>query len=308
MSQLEPAVPRPAGPGPVADPGPPAWLREALGGRPSRLHPAAHGLPASDVTDAPRARLVRVAIPAARAMDILTFQQAVADAYRAAFEQLKNGPAPHPVRLWAFVPGIHGEMGPGLDRYMAFNAGRYAAYSAHYGGREAFPVSVPTASAVGTRGDAFVLYCLSADEPGRPIENPRQIPAYRYSRRWGPLPPCFARATLVGPSVYGVRVALLGGTASIRGEDSVHVGDLGRQIEETLGNLAALVHAAAGQEDAAALAGIREMRVYHPRAEDEPGIRSAVEAACPGLRHLEMLPAELCRRELLVEIEGVAEV
>jgi enamine deaminase RidA (YjgF/YER057c/UK114 family) len=164
---------------------------------------------------------------------------------------------------------------------------------------------------VGTRGEAFVLYCLSTDEPGRPVENPRQIPAYRYSRRWGPLPPCFARATVLGPSLYRVPVALLGGTASIRGEDSLHVGDSGRQIEETLRNLAALVRAAAGEsgvEDAAALACIREVRVYHPREEDEAQIRSAVEAACPRLRHLEMLRAELCRRELLVEIEGVAEV
>ena len=30
-----------------------------------------------------------------------------------------------------------------------------------------------------------------------PVENPRQIPAFRYSKRYGPIPPCFARATRI---------------------------------------------------------------------------------------------------------------
>ena len=32
------------------------------------------------------------------------------------------------------------------------------------------------------------------------MENPRQTPSYRYSERYGPSPPCFARATLAALS------------------------------------------------------------------------------------------------------------
>jgi chorismate lyase/3-hydroxybenzoate synthase len=126
------------------------------------------------------------------------------------------------------------------------------------------------------------------------------------------MPPCFARATVVGKAVYGAPAALLGGTASICGEETMHVGDPAAQIEETFRNLVSLVRAAredAGvAEDEAALSGLRELRVYHPREADAEMIKGAVSRRCPQLRRLEVLRAELCRRELLVEIEGLAEM
>ena len=38
--------------------------------------------------------------------------------------------------------------------------------------------------------------------PGVAIENPRQTPSYHYSRRYGPRPPCFARATRFGSLLF----------------------------------------------------------------------------------------------------------
>jgi chorismate lyase / 3-hydroxybenzoate synthase len=111
-------------------------------------------------------------------MDILTFQRQVVEAYQAVLEELRVGAPSHLARFWAFLPGIHDDLGAGLDRYMAFNAGRYAAFAAHFGRPTVFGRSVPTASAVGVQGDEFVLYALAAAEPGVPVENPRQIPAY----------------------------------------------------------------------------------------------------------------------------------
>lgn len=252
--------------------------------------------------------LVRVVIPDIRPLDILTLQQSVADAYRAVFDRLGNA---HAVRFWAFVPDIHAEMGPDLDRYMAFNAGRFAAFSAWFGGREAFGRTLPTASAVGTSARDFYLYCLAVESPGTPLENPRQIPAYRYSRRFGPMPPCFARATRVDRGAEGL--LLVGGTASIRGEESVHLGAVGEQCDETLQNLASLVGSAAGPEvpapadPLAALAAFRELRVYYMMPEDQDRILERIKEHFPSVRRLELVRAELCRRELLVEIEGLAD-
>src|SRR5262245_5096041 len=91
-------------PGEAADPGPPSWVRDWAADRQTRHGHGRRGLPPADVLDLRGARLLHVSVPAIRPMDILTFQQAVADAYRAIFDRLEaSGPA-HPVRLWAFVP------------------------------------------------------------------------------------------------------------------------------------------------------------------------------------------------------------
>jgi chorismate lyase/3-hydroxybenzoate synthase len=249
----------------------------------------------------------------ARGMDILTFQQRVREAYSTIFEELESSARSHPVRFWAFVPGIHDDLGAGLDRYMAFNAGRYGAFAAHLGRPTSFSRSVPTASAVGVHSDEFVLHCLAADEPGLPVENPRQVSAYHYSRRFGPMPPCFARATLLrGPAFP---LLLVGGTASITGEESCHVGDLEAQAHETFRNLAGVVASAARRtvlDDmspagiTALLGSFRELRVYYTNPAHQPALSRLVQATFASGCRVEWLQAALCRPELLVEIEGVA--
>lgn len=287
---------------------PPPWVSEWLDG--ASLADATGPLDQFPVAACKRGgvSLVRVVIPDIRPLDILTLQQSVADAYRAVFDRLGNA---HPVRFWAFVPDIHAEMGPDLDRYMAFNAGRFAAFSAWFGGREAFGRTLPTASAVGTSARDFYLYCLAVESPGTPLENPRQIPAYRYSRRFGPMPPCFARAT--GVDRGAERLLLVGGTASIRGEESMHVGAVGEQCDETFQNLASLVGSAAAPgapaptRPLAPLAAFRELRVYYMKPEDQDLILERIKEHFCSVRRLELVRAELCRRELLVEIEGLAD-
>jgi hypothetical protein len=50
----------------------------------------------------------------------------------------------------------------------------------------------------------------------------------------------------------------------------------------------------------------REVRVYYPRPEDAGTIERAARAAFAPTSRIEMVRADLCRAELLVEIEGVA--
>jgi hypothetical protein len=247
-------------------------------------------------------------------MDILTFQQHVVDAYQTVFDELEAAAPSHLVRFWAFVPGIHDDLGGGLDRYMAFNAGRYMAFAAHFGRPALFGRSVPTASAVGVQGDQFVLHGLASEEPGVPVENPRQVSAYNYSRRFGPMPPCFARATLIRRQ-GDEPLLIVGGTASITGEKSRHIGDVQAQARETFRNLGSVVASAIGSrapEDATPaeieplLATFRDLRVYHPRAEDGPTIASMVRTTFPSSCRVELRQASLCRSELLIEIEGLA--
>ena len=79
----------------------------------------------------------------------------------------------HPARFWNFIPDIGAPMVDGLDRYMVFNAGRHDAYSDQCG-------ALGTASAVGIKGSDLSIHCLALEEPGTPVENPRQTPAWQY--------------------------------------------------------------------------------------------------------------------------------
>ena len=265
-----------------------------------------------DLADLP-IRSVTARFDGVRAMDILTFQQRVLEAYQRVFQDLEALLPSHPVRFWAFIPGIHDDLGAGLDRYMAFNAGRYGAFAVHLDHPSSFGRSVPTASAVGIEGDYFQLHCLAAEAPGVPIENPRQVSAYHYSRRFGPIPPCFARATLL--TCGGAPLLIVGGTASVVGEESRHIGDLHGQTQETFRNLASVVAAASGRtlrEDAcpddirSLLSSFRELRVYCTDFVHRTSIAATVGAMFSSECRIEWLRAALCRSELLIEIEGLA--
>jgi chorismate lyase/3-hydroxybenzoate synthase len=212
----------------------------------------------------------------------------------------------HPVRFWNHIPRINAPADNGRDRYMVFNAGRFDAFSTWFDGIHSLPQRVPTASGVGHAGNDLVIHCLACDELGIPVDNPRQVPPCHYSPRYGPLPPCFTRATKIA------NLLLVGGTASVRGEDSIHLGNLAKQTHETFLNLATLVAAAQGKKTdknwQEYLLPYRDLRVYLPRLEHADFVTDRIRRAFPRLRRLETLHADLCRPELLVEIEGLAEL
>lgn len=240
-------------------------------------------------------RLASVRVSEARSLTREAFQEATTCAYRQIRSELTACGAVHPVRLWNHIPGIHEPMGDDLDRYRVFNAGRYKALSDWFGGDQAFDTRVASASGVGHQGRDLVIHCLAADHPGQAVHNPRQTAPYRYSSKFGPLPPCFARATRI--EAGGQALLFVGGTASIVGEESVHLGNLVRQTQETLTNLAAL----------APLPGYRDVRVYYPDPDRLDDLRDLLDGAFPAADRIEWVRAALCRSELLVEIEGVAE-
>ena len=243
--------------------------------------------------------LLSVFVEDAVALDETAFHRTTTQAYQAIQTALKPSQR-QPVRLWNFVPGILQPLGSLTHRYMAFNAGRYDAYRTWLGTGEDFERLIPTASGVGHSGEGLVIHCLAASTAGRPIENPRQTPSYTYSSRYGPKPPCFARATRLEDT--GRRWLLVGGTASVVGEESTHHDDLEAQLDETLGNLRALV-GAAWTTDPASTTGPTSARIYFVRNEDEAFLR-AVAPQKLNTREVEFLQSDLCRPDLLVEIEA----
>jgi chorismate lyase/3-hydroxybenzoate synthase len=144
------------------------------------------------------------------------------------------------------------------------------------------------------------VYVLAGDAPGIAVENPRQCPSYRYSRRYGARPPCFARATRVGSTLF------IGGTASIVGENSRHRQDIDAQTRETLRNIAEVIAACVPSPLALPLAALRDVRVHVTDPGQTSEVTAILREVAPDVSRVEIVLAELCRNELLVEIEGIA--
>jgi hypothetical protein len=230
-------------------------------------------------------------------------QAAAHRAYTDLFAVLAHSRSPNLVRLWNYLADINRET-DGSERYRQFNAGRQQAFIEAR--RSAFEGS-PAACALGTRDGPLRVYFLAGRRPPIAIENPRQISAYRYPDTYGPRSPTFSRAALV--DVGGDRDALfISGTASIVGHATVHLGDVRRQTEESLLNVDTVRQVAAERAGVPFPADALNYTVYLRRADDLAVVRDeferAVGAQTPAARDAIYLQADICRSELLVEIEA----
>jgi chorismate lyase / 3-hydroxybenzoate synthase len=282
----------------------PAWV-SAWVGKANRIFRTASGIEMSVGTSA-NATMVTAIACKARVSNGEAFRDRTIDVYRALRQTIDETAAKNIVRIWNHIPGIHDPLDAQCDRYMHFNAGRFAAMCEWFGGADRIPESVPAASGVGHEGQDLIVRALATTERGIPVENPRQVPAFRYSKRYGPIPPCFARATRIAIPRPALLIA---GTAAITGEASQYLGDLQRQLELTLENLRILIQAGVPELPASVdpLSKIDCARIYVAQSQDIPVVRDALQnrfGANTG--SMEFLRADLCRADLLVEIEGVA--
>jgi chorismate lyase/3-hydroxybenzoate synthase len=231
--------------------------------------------------------------------DLLQQAQAV---YELLLRTVQEAGKPHLLRLWNYLPRINA-VEQGEERYQTFNRGRRRAFAA---AGLSVGVGAPAACALGTVQGTLRVAVLAGRQPVTAIENPRQVSAYDYPRQYGVEPPLFSRAAWL-PQEGGRDLLLVSGTASIVGHATVHASDVLAQTQESVRNIEAVLQAAnarAGRplwrlED---LSGC----VYVRHAGDYPLVRRCLDGL--GLRHFCYLQADVCRSDLLVEIEAEAQI
>jgi len=223
------------------------------------------------------------------------------NAYRRLLVQARALGYPHLLRMWNYFPHINRES-DGLERYRRFCAGRYQALAE---GLSGFPRTLPAGTAIGTLSGPLNIHFLAARLPGTHVENPRQVRAYEYPSVYGPRSPSFARATFRS-SVSGANL-LIAGTASVIGHISAHIGEPHNQTLEILHNLNALITQTEWRHEITRGQWSRQalFKVYVRHPEHVSVIRNVLQSRLPSHAQVLYLQGEMCRRELLLEIEGV---
>lgn len=225
-------------------------------------------------------------------------RRAAFDAYARIFRLLDEQGLPHLWRLWNYMADINGEV-DALERYRQFNMGRGDAFEA---GARSVVGRVPAACALGVAEGPLTIAFLAGATPIVPIENPRQVSAFLYPDRYGPRSPTFSRAALAHPP--GQEILFVSGTASIVGHETVHPGDVRAQTAESLDNIAAVLAEASARSRTGAYAPADlSYRAYVRHVQDLDTVRSVVTARV-GAAPVVYVQADVCRSDLLVEIEG----
>ena len=228
-------------------------------------------------------------------------QLATEIAYQEIFDVLNETEHRHLIRVWNYLPQINAQAG-GDERYRHFNSARQMAF--RKSGRATMG-TVPAACALGSpAGSPLSIYFLAARRPPKMIENPRQTSAYHYPPKFGRHSPIFSRACVWGESGGGR--LFISGTASIVGHETIHRGDVIAQTRETMINIAALLEEANRivGGDRYSLNGLK-LKVYVRNPSDLPAIEATLSELLKPAASIVYLQADVCREDLLVEIEAV---
>ncbi|NUQ65428.1 MAG: endoribonuclease L-PSP [Pirellulales bacterium] len=220
------------------------------------------------------------------------------------------------VRTWLYLGDIVGAEGE-TQRYKELNRARTDFYRPFAFGMGRTPPCCrppvyPASTGIGTCGRCIVMSCIALeisrpDVLVIPLENPQQTSAFDYGAHYSPRSPKFSRAMAVAAGDSAT--IFVSGTASITESETRHVGDVESQTELTLDNIEALIspdnfrcHGAS--QLGAALDDLALVRVYVKRQEDFEKTRAVCRRRLGELAAVYTV-ADVCRSELLVEIEGV---
>ena len=232
------------------------------------------------------------------AHDIADLRGATTDAYERIDLLLRRMDYPYRLRMWNFVSRINDGEGD-AERYRQFSQGRHDALALQPG----FEPGLPAATAIGTQDSGLTVYFLAAREPGEQVENPRQLSAFHYPAVYGPGSPSFSRATLKHwtDSIH----LFVSGTASVVGHASQHPNNALAQLEETYRNFEALLRQAASRKPLAGPFRAAALKIFIRDSESAPRLLPRAQQLFGVNVPLLCLSGDICRADLLIEIEGL---
>ena len=221
------------------------------------------------------------------------------------------------IRQWNYIPQILNswkEKDELFQQYQVFNEVRE-----HYFKKNNLDNDFPAATGIGINHGNVTIDFLAArpvnDINIQSIQNPKQINAHQYGQQvlvgssimfsQAKKPPLFERAKLIGNKESGL--ILISGTASITGQNTIGVNNIKQQLQTTFNNISELINYARREypENKYDLK-YTYLRVYVKRNVPFDKVIEICRNQYPGII-MQFVQADVCRDDLLVEIEGEAE-
>lgn len=216
------------------------------------------------------------------------------------------------IRQWNYVPGILQlvrQQGKTVQHYQLFNEVRKKWYS-----DASFADGYPAATGIGVKTGPFSIDFIAQSSTNSlkktGLINPNQVNAYQYSQQKlvGDAlnekvkhPPLFERAKLVESN--NESLIFVSGTASILGQETVGIGDVGKQTEVTIANMQELIDPGVTRKEQPFQ--FNYMRVYIKDNAHRESVKEICDLQFPQITKL-YVQADVCRDNLLMEIEGEA--
>lgn len=219
------------------------------------------------------------------------------------------------VRQWNYIAQITCVQKE-KQHYQEFNDAR-----SHFYNQIEWPTGYPAATGIGTESGGVVVDLFAVKSKGEkvklyPLDNKLQVAAHAYSQNVlvGQEDKAFKTRTTPkferGKVVNSQNQALvyISGTAAIRGEGSLAETDIKKQTIITLENIEELISATnlmeAGVKSGEA-SKIKSLRIYLKTASYYELAKTVVDEMLPNIPAIYLL-GDICRDNLLIEIEGIA--
>ena len=212
------------------------------------------------------------------------------------------------VRQWNYIERIT-HLGERGQHYQLFNDSR-----SHFYNAAQWTNGYPAATGIGTQtGGVIVVFDAVRDSTqfSRAIDNPLQISAHAYSQQVlinntdaHKTTPKFERARHIDGKEQMIYIS---GTAAIRGEDSCQQDIVGQTAltMENIDHLISVENQVASGVKRPAKMEYATMRAYLKYCDNLDDVTAWIDEHYPKMQTL-YLWADICREELLIEIEGIA--
>lgn len=209
------------------------------------------------------------------------------------------------IRTWIYVGGITG-FSNGVENYETINLSRKKYYDGVFG--DNLVAKYPASTGIGLDNRDIVITALAYRkrpfEDVSPVENMAQTAAWRYPSHLAKISPTFSRAYRI--STPSGTLSLISGTASIIGAETVHLDDVQAQTEVTIDNLERVIASCLMQPDTTApLSSVIQYVCYIKNPDDIETVRQVCDMKLPISANRIFVKADVCRDNLLVEIEAV---
>ncbi len=222
-------------------------------------------------------------------------------------------------RQWNYIPQITAVDVEDYQHYQAFNDSRSEFYRKADWTKNGYPAATGIGMDCGAvTVDLIAVKPLNSKYRIIPVDNDLQLAAHVYTQEVligaegdvveGRSTPKFERAKALGCSEDGY-ICFISGTAAIRGEESMQSDDAATQTTLTMENVEHLISDHTCNiyniELSTKVREIHSARAYVKFPKDTESIKEVVEERWPDTSVIYLL-ADVCREELLIEIEVVA--